>query len=175
MSVTPSDFQPINSWKPDINGPKWRGSKEPMYLIDETTDRRYWNESEGCVGFKCFLLTFGTPFVHPFSLIVNMAYRILKLVTFSHFWVDKEGETKYDFKARLADAGKDLLKIVVTPLSLVGLELAAIYGIFSPYDGRKLYASIERATYGGCILAPCFQPDPKYHALGGDPTQQNAF
>lgn len=82
---------------------------------------------------------------------------------------------KYNFTARLLDAGTDLLRIVAVPISLVGLELAALYGILSPYDGRKLYASIERLTYEKYILAPCFQPDPQSHLFGGDRNKQNAF
>jgi hypothetical protein len=73
-----------------------------------------------------------------------VAYRILKLVTLSHFWMPQEGT--YSFKARLKDAGIDLLRIVATPVALVGLELAAIYGTFNPYDGRKLYARLCTET-----------------------------
>ncbi|MBS4171388.1 hypothetical protein NEOC95_002136 [Neochlamydia sp. AcF95] len=63
----------------------------------------------------------------------------------------------------------------MTPVALVGLELAAIYGIFTPYNGRKLYASIERAQYGKFTLAPCFQPGPTCHASGGNPQKRDAF
>lgn len=62
----------------------------------------------------------------------------------------------------------DALRIIASPIAIAGLELAAIYGIIRPYDGRKLYASIERAEYRNFILVPCFQPDPTSHALGGD-------
>jgi len=37
-----------------------------------------------------------------------------------------------------------LLRIVTTPIAFVDLELAAIYGIFTPYNSRKLYARIEK-------------------------------
>nr|WP_166155984.1 hypothetical protein [Neochlamydia sp. AcF84]NGY95124.1 hypothetical protein [Neochlamydia sp. AcF84] len=173
-SVTLRDYQPVNTWKPDLEGPQWRDG-DPEHLIDMTTGRRYWNESKGCVGFKCFLLTLGTPIAHSIASLVNVAYRIAKLVSFAHFWMDKEGEKPYSFKERLKDAGKHVLRIVTTPIALVGLELAAIYGVFTPYNGRKLYASIERAQYENFILAPCFQPDPRYHALGGNPQERNAF
>ncbi|MBY0529701.1 MAG: hypothetical protein K2P51_05875 [Rhabdochlamydiaceae bacterium] len=173
-SVTLGDFQPINTWKPNLVGPKW-GDRDPKYLIDMTTGRRYWNESEGCVGFKCFLLTVGTPIVHSVASLVSVAHKVIRLVAFFHFWKDVKGEKKYPFEERLNDVGMDLLRVVTTPIVFVGLELAAIYGIFAPYNGRKLYASIERAQYGGFILAPCFQPDPKYHALGGNPEKRNAF
>lgn len=173
-SVTLRDFQPINTWQPDLDGLKWRDG-DPQHLIDMSTGRKYWNESKDCVRSKCFLLTLGTPIVHSGASLVNIAFRILKLVSFSHFWIVKEGEKSYSFKERLKDAGQDLLRIITAPIAFVGLELAAIYGMISPYNGRKLYASIERAQYGNFILAPCFQPDPRYHALGGDPQQRNAF
>ena len=174
MDVKLKDFQLVNQWKLDEKGPEWSDDPSPRYLIDETTGRKYWNESEKCVRIKCLLLTLGTPFVHPITSIINVGMRVLKLVTFSHFWIGKR-EWGYDFKARLLDAGKDLLRIVATPIALVGLELAAVYGLARPYDGRKLYATIERAMYGRFILAPCFQPRPKYHFFGGNPNQQNAF
>ena len=179
MGVTLKDFQPVNHWKIDEKGEQYRFGlwDRPIskHIIDQTTNRKYLNEAENIVGFKCFLLTLGTPFVHPIALIINVAYRILKIATLSHFWVEKKGETKYKFEARLVDATQDLLRIIATPAALVGLELAAIYGLFRPYDGRKLYASIERAVYGNFILAPCFQPMANYHAFGGDIDKRNAF
>jgi hypothetical protein len=179
MSVTLKDFQPINHWKLDLDGKIYPcgegGKKVPQFIIDQTTGRRYLNESRKVVGIKCFLLTLATPCVHPVASIANVAYRILKLISFSHFWINKGGEAKYNFKARLADAGIDLLRIVATPISIIGLELAAFYGCFRPYDGRKLYASIERATYGNFIIAPCFQPEPQSHALGGNINRRNVF
>lgn len=174
MSINLRDFQPINRWKPDLDGPKyWDGT--PQHLIDQTTSRKYLNESKVVVGFKCFLLTLGTPIVHAIAAVVNVAYRIVKLVTLSHFWMPKDGEQSYNFKSRLKDAGTDLLRIATQPIAIVGLELAAIYGLFRPYDGRKLYASIERAQYGNFILAPCFQPNAEEHLLGGDINERNAF
>lgn len=175
MNVVPKDFQPMNTWIVDHEGSVWSDTKEPAYLIDESTGRQYWNESKKTVRIKSLLLTFGTPFVHGFASVWNIARRIINLVTFYHFWTPKEGQKSYNFIKRLKDAGDDLLKIATQPLALIGLELAAIYGIFNPYDGRKLYATIERAQYGTFLLAPCFQPNPKQHAFGGDPTKQNAY
>jgi hypothetical protein len=48
------------------------------------------------------------------AAIANVAYRIAKLVTFSHFWIKKENEARYNFKGRLTDAGKDLLRIIAS-------------------------------------------------------------
>lgn len=181
MKVTLRDFQLCNNWKLDSEGEVFECCSDhmgqPKFLIDETTNRRYLNESKEVVSFKCFLVMLGTPLAHPLASCVNIPYRIGKLVTCSHFWMGKDDETitGYRFKARVADAGKDVLRIVATPISIVGLEFASVYGLFRPYDGRKLYASIERATYGHFILAPCFQPDPKYHVFGGNIDHKDQF
>ena len=174
MNVTLRDFQPINNWKPDLDGPKYYDGTA-QHLIDQTTGRKYLNESKEVVGFKCFLLTLGTPVIHLIASVATVAYRIAKLVTLSHFWMPKEDEKSYNFEDRLKGAGMDLLRIATQPIALVGLELAAAYGLIRPYDGRKLYASIERAQYGNFILAPCFQPDAEEHLLGGDINERDAF
>lgn len=175
FNVTLKDFQLFNTWEVEKNGRPFINGK-PAFIIDETTKQKYWNESKGCVGLKCFLLTLGTPIVHSIASLVNVAYRIVNLISFYHFWKDKElGEYPYSFKERLKEVEEDLLRIIGTPIAVIGLEFAAIFGIFSPYNGRKLYASIERAQYETCILAPCFQPEPTYHLFGGNPEMQNSL
>lgn len=171
-SVTTGDFFPYNKWKVETNGPKFL-SGEPANLIDQTTGLKYRNESKGTVRFKCALLMFGTPIVHAIASVLNLAYRILILITFSHFWFPRKED--YDLKARAMETGRDLLRVVGAPIALVGLELSAIYGIFNPYDGRKLYASFERVFYNHWILAPCFQPNATMHLMGGNIHDQNAY
>ena len=140
----------------------------PKYITDGSTGRNYFNESKGFIRFKCALLTVGTIPVHIVTSICNLFYRIFKLVTFKN--------------STLTDAGKDFLRMIASAsgIAIVSLELAALYGLLRPHDGRKLYATIERAVYaddmylfGHNRLAPCFQPDPKKHLFGGDPDQPN--
>ncbi len=181
MDVSIKDFIPINNWVFDPecleSPPSFEnnfGSDIP-FILDGNTGRRYLNESQEVVRLKCFLLILGTPLVHPIRSVINISYNILKFTTLSHFWTEKEGEKAYSFKGRLYDASHDLLKIVATPIALLGLELAAIYGVIQPYEGRKLYATLERATYGHSILAPCFQPDPSYHLFGGAINEKDSW
>jgi hypothetical protein len=179
MDLTCKDFQPINRWKPDLEGPRWGydAHQDPKFLIDQTTGKKYFNESKSCVRIKCLLLTVGVPVVHTVAAIINIAWKVLKLISFSHFWCENF-DLEYKFKARLKAAGKDLLSIVTTPFFLVALELTAIYGLITPYNGRKLYASTERA-YNTFTLAPCFRPDPTshatVHAFGGDANKKDSF
>ncbi len=166
-SVKLKDFCPVNKWEVDENGSPWFKycPKEklgtPKYILDQTTGRKYRNEYRSTIRIKCLVITASSPLTLTLLPVLNVAYRILKLVTLTHFWVKKEDEVKYDFKARLADAGKDLLRIVATPLVIVGMPLASIYGLIRPYDGRKLYATFERAIYGSALVAWCFQPRTK--------------
>lgn len=54
MGVFIGDFQLVNQWKPDLDGEKWQYGEErgqPMYIVDQTTKRRYLNESQIVVGF----------------------------------------------------------------------------------------------------------------------------
>lgn len=193
-TITIRDFIPINTWTLDNEGPIWvpdfppidesdldnQGSIyhyndfNPKYIIDESTGRRYWNESKGIVRFKCALLTVGTPLIHPLtSVVTGVGLSALRVLSLSHFWAPYD--INASFSEKLVNMSTDLLKIVIWPLFLLALELSAIYGLISPYNGRKLYASLERAYYDGAVLAPCFQPDPTRHAFGGDPTKRNAF
>jgi hypothetical protein len=142
-------------------------------VVDRTTWKPYLNEFIGVIWLKCFGLFLGTPVVQTALLICNVAYRLFNLLTFVHFW--KEHQKPCSFTARLLDFGADLLRIVAAPLALVGLELAALYGLLNPRDGRKLYATIERAEYGDGLFAPCFQPEAKRHLLGSDINQRNGW
>lgn len=173
MDCSIRDFHPINHWYVDTEGEKFdccdthRGI--PKFIIDMNTGKKYLNDSTESIRSKCFLIAFGTPIVHIPCGAVNIAYRVAKLLSGYHFWsCGGENENPRSCSDKCLESSKDCLRIISQPFSIIGLEFASIYGIFNPYDGRKLYASIERAQYGNAIMAPCFQPNPKEHLLGDD-------
>lgn len=178
-SVRLGDFNPLGTWTPDKEGSavfdREKRQKVPLYIFDET-GKRYLNDSLNVLWIKHLGLTVATPLVHTITGTISVAKSALKLVTFYHFWKGTNPEDgKSRFKARLADAGKDFLRIVFMPIMLVGLQLSAVYGLISPRDGRRLYATIERAYYGDAVLAPCFQPLATRHLLGGKIGERNQF
>ncbi len=174
MNLTLKDFQPINRWELCLKGGTWSDG-EPKYLIDQTTGRPYWNETMSCVRQKCILLALATPLVHLAAAIKYIACRIFKLITAAYFRMSPAEGTSCTFKAQVKEAAKDLIRIFTAPIALIALELSAFYGIYSPYNGRKLYGSLERLQYDDFILAPCFQPNPIMHVFGGDPNARNVF
>lgn len=172
-------FNPITKW-----------SLENYYIIDKSTGDKYCDDSTRTVRLKCSALFAASWIVQPIGLTLNLLNRIAKIVAFAHLW--SPSQEKYNFKARLGEWGKDILLVVFTPLILVGMVFSALYGaILFPYDGRKLYGSFERLAYTGgyqffgddfgeknphyCILAPCFQPDPKAHLGGGKLDQSDVW
>jgi hypothetical protein len=107
--------------------------------------------------------------------VINLAYRVVKVASLSHFWLPNSKPSSYDLTGRLKNCAVDTLRVLTTPLAPIALQLTAIYGLFRPYDARKLYATIERAQYGNFILAPCFQPLATHHLFHGKIDEQNAF
>ena len=157
LGLTIEDFQLVNTWVID--------SQNPHYITDQTTGRRYFHLSPSLLRESYFCeAIMGVPITGSVQCVVREAYYILRFALFADFWVKKLGEEKYNFKARLLDSAENLLRIAVNPISLIGLECAAIYGIFRPNDGRKLFASIERALVtenGPCmIIKDLAQPIP---------------
>ncbi len=172
MSITIKDFQPINRWDVDYMGEAYLGGN-PKFVIDRSTGKKYLNESKSVIKFKCILLAIGTPFVHIPCAIGNMAYRVAIVSSGYRFW-SEEGRNQC-FSTNCLETSIDGLRVITQPVSFIGLEAASIYGLIKPRDGRKLYASIEKAQYGSDILAPCFQPRSQQHLFGGDINSRNTF
>ncbi len=177
--MTWEHFRLCSFWTVAHDTKKYKNSSEPMYIIDSQTGDRYFNEDTDVIRFKCALLTFGTPIVHTLAAIAHIAYNLIKLLSFYHFWKTLDNNNyenpEYNLKQRSLDAGEDLFHILFAPINILLLEFAALYGIIMPHDGRKLYASLERFAFDDSVLAPCFQPDPQEHLFGGDITVQNTF
>jgi hypothetical protein len=148
----------------------------PPAAVDAKNGDKYCSDSPGVIRLKCLALTASTliPVLSPVALSLNLINRAVKVLSFAHFWYSTDNPND-SFWIRSKEWGKDVLRIIFTPIILVGLLLAAIYGLIRPEDGRKLFATQERFIYGTYGVAPCFQPSPKEHLLGGDINQPNQW
>lgn len=136
-------------------------------LIDRSTGRAYEHDpadKNSCSagrwvlrGKFFFFATVGLP-IMALATLVNIVFRVLLICTFYHFWCKSVKGVDYKFCARLGGLGKDLSRIIFAPLLLASIYLSAIYGLLTPLNGRKLFASFERLAYGSSMLAPCMQP-----------------
>lgn len=176
-------FCPINKWRVDTEGKKWYEgwikSDEPYHIEDVWTKDKYLNEGKWKIRGLCGLAVLATPFAQPLPVLVLVAWRIGKLISFYEFWMEpKEHLFGYklplpyhienSFKYRSWQYTKDALRILSSPLVVPMLQISAIYGIIMPYDGRKLYAQTELAYYGEPFLGQCFAPEPTRHLFGGN-------
>lgn len=117
-------------------------------IVDKSTNDRYLDESECIVRTKCALIFFACFIVHPIGLVRNTLILLGKSITCSY-----RGHRYEDILAH------DIVRIVATPLIFIGFLFASLYGVFiSPYDGRKLYGTLERFYYHSSAIAKCFQP-----------------
>jgi hypothetical protein len=135
--VTLKDFCPWNTWE-----------KKDDEIEDKTTGRHYHDENLNLIRAKCLAAFIATPIFQLFLFMpANICYRVLRVVTLYPLW--SGGETsKKTFTARLGVIGMDLLRIVSSPLCLIGMMFAALLGAtLSPLDGRKLFATFERFQY----------------------------
>lgn len=159
-----SHFIPCNQWKVQDN----------LYIVDESTGDSYFNDSLFTKKFKCLALVVVIPIIHAIGIVLNLANRIAKLVTFSHVWFPIRAADNL-LRNRATIFCRDLIVVAFAPIIYLGLEISAIYGLVKPYDGGKLYATLERLNYGKEFIAPCFQPSPKSHLGGGDINKPNSW
>lgn len=137
--VTLQHFRPINHWTANDKPYGIWHLEDGDHIYEFKFKFHARNQSLG--------LLLASPILQPIGLSVNLINRLVKIVTFSHLW--HKVSKPITLKARLFEMEKDLLRIVVTPFAYLGFIFAASYGILSPYNGRKLYATFERAIYGG--------------------------
>ena len=171
-----------------------------MYIKDSLSGAVYFNQPNDLLRIKLSLLTgllAGVLGGNALSLTVNAGYRTLKVASLSHFWLPmskidpSKDDGSYHFLTRLIEFAKDIARIIATPFAYLALLFTSLLGSImptknGPKDAIKIFSSIEMAMYGGpCgngpfenghfCWAPCYQPNPTSHGLGGDINKENAF
>ena len=190
-------FLPGGTWTPCARGRNgnFLHSERAMWTRDSLSGAIYLNQPTDNLRFKLSFLTgflAGIVGGNAISLTINAAYRALKVVSLSHFWLpisyidQSQFDESYHFKTRCVELAKDITRIVATPFAWLGLLFASWGGALSPMenglrDGAKIFSSIEIAMYGGPMKeghfgwAPCYQPNATTHGLGGNINEERAY
>jgi len=95
---------------------------------------------------KMYIVTAIAPIFHLVATVVNAAYRILKIISFAHFWLPQY--RSYTLKKRVMEMRKDALIIVLQSLFYLGFYVLAIDSIQSPWEGRKGVCNMEEMILG---------------------------
>ena len=106
---------------------------------------------------------------------VNDLYKEFCLSLVRYNSEERAVERANTLKGRVNAAKHDLLDVTLSPFAITACEIAALYGLFAPQNGRKLFASIERLSQKSFLMAPCFQPNARFHFFGGDINKKNTF
>ncbi len=190
-----TSFLPGGRWTSCDERETFGDSDRPMWTRDSLSGAIYLNQPTDHLRIKLLVLTgvfAGIVGGNAISLTINAAYRALKVVSLSHFWMDiscvdqNQTDELYHSKTRCVEFAKDIARIVATPFAWLGLLFSSWGGALSPIkngprDGVKIFSSIEIAMYGGTIAeghfgwAPCYQPNATTHGLGDDINQERAY
>lgn len=169
------DEDPYSANKYNYISKQYDGKK--VNVIDSSTGDKYVNDERNTIRLKCTMLLFSVPIMHGFIALLDIVIRLMKCLSFYHFWKIKKGRVSTisipqpGLSVRAYSFVLDLVHIILAPICLICMELSALYGLFLPNNGRKLYNNFERLQYGEAILANCFQPincKTKINALGGE-------
>ena len=133
------------------------------YIEDVATGNLYLDEDRAVVATKCIMIALlGNPIYAVIKEGWHFAKMLLVISTIGIDTIRKLGEQFQEDKPKgidsicwkaVCETGSALKEgiwgIVSTPFYAVGVELAAVYGIFDQYQGRKWVAAIERSWQNG--------------------------
>jgi len=143
------------------------------YIEDIRSGEMYFDEPIPALVAKCALLVLGLPFYafgkmswHAINTSIEIGAIACKTIfkAGEEFSLGRLYETSNEIRYGLIQAshvlGNGLFEIVKAPLFALGCELAAVYGIFKPYHGRKFEAIIENAWQEGASFREDFRKIP---------------
>jgi hypothetical protein len=138
-------------------------------MKDCSTNELYNGDDLMTIRRKCVLLIVSSPISQSLAIFYKMLHLLCKLVTVDAFSSNAQANLNFIQKCNLFLI--NILHFLVMPLVIVMLDLALLYGIFFPLDGRKLYNSLflffyedtitRELSYPTAFLAPCFKPFKK--------------
>lgn len=132
------------------------------YTHDVKTGDLYIDDPVYVVSLKCVLVALGLPFqavakagwhaIKTSLQIGSIAFESISQIgkRMSEGFVCEAISEAFQFFVRGAKVlATGLFNIIKIPLFALGAEIAALYGIFKPYHGRKFEARIEKAWESG--------------------------
>lgn len=139
-SITWRDFIPLNSWKVDLEGDRIeRTGENPIYCHITDGHRSYYNNRPSRIAMLC-----NTLIVDPARLLARLIVKTLAIVTLFPLWQQQQPRSLI---GRVNDYLWNFVDIPVQIVFFAAKELSSVYGIVTPFNGRKLYASFERLAW----------------------------
>lgn len=148
---------PVNHWTVDGG---YVHEVNRQYVIDNTTQERYLDETASTTRGKFASITFGGTFYHIVALVVATVYRFFRVLFFYALWKETR-EKNCGFFSRAFEWIVDASRLLISPLGLPCLLVTALFGlVIGNQDSRKLHAQMEIIFYGHPLLALCMHAQP---------------
>ncbi len=178
--VNPARFRYVHLNKLDERGGvrTFDGISELRSVEEIATGDLYIDDEPYVVAIKCALLIPGTPLLcvskiiwHVLSIPINMicvAFETICLIG-AFFQSGSKNQAFALFKTKIVqiavNSKESILEVVKAPFYAIAMIAVAPYGIFNPYQARKIEAAIEKSWNHGIsykdenvfYLATCFQ------------------
>ena len=158
--LTSRDFQLHNEWSQDtrilVDSAPNSTSQKVLELVhcsdqlkkgasllvqDKSTGYFYFNVPKRTLRKKHIILLGIAPLTIPFFICSVAIKNIFRTVTFYH--LQTKDLTPID---RCKRTTIDIARIIALPLIAAGLALSSLYALFSPYDGEKMFTTMERLS-----------------------------
>lgn len=155
---------------------------EVPYMLETSSGELYLENDHFTNTSKCAALLVGTPIYTfakmtwevlktPFELM-SIALRTLKaaLESLFHLEISKSLDRLWQGSLCLLNTmSYNLFSVVTAPLFGLGIQLAALYGCFQPYQGRAIVAKIENAWHRGVSYKEDYRHLVKFQKQGEIP------
>jgi hypothetical protein len=140
------------SWKDFLPG-SWMASEDT--ILDQRTKKVYKNTEQFLSKkelillprVECAALALMYPIYGIVGAVMHVFARVINI--FKHGFIPEVALQGHKYVL----IGRDLAKILLTPLALLAMQISLLYGIVKPRDGKKMYASLERVFFGGYVYA----------------------
>jgi hypothetical protein len=148
------------NWEPHSKGVTFPGDSKPFFLNDTMTRKRYVNLTDFEIRAKFAKTFFTSPFYHAIPAIANVVFSIFSIVSLKALRM-----TGIPNAERKAMVVRDFKRIILTTLAYVGMQIAIIYGLITPNNGRKVYASLGSYLNEKWMIDPALYPHGAFNHL----------
>jgi len=119
---------------------------QPAFIIDKSTGHRYLELSSGKANLRARNIKWlcAAPIIFPIKTVARAIANLFLVVSFYHFWAPNRKST---LSGKLTDTANEIVQIFIRTLFDAGNILCNLYGVFAPYNARKLETSLYRLVY----------------------------
>lgn len=132
--ITINSFCPINTWH-EISGTEHFLDGRSAFVEDEYGER-FINNSNSSLRNACVV----NAVIIPIFCLFRAGFTLFRVASFYRFWAPDDKNAS--IKQKCVKTLQEIARAAATPITVVAVEIAAIWGLFRPKDGRKLVSNI---------------------------------